>query len=690
MKTMKKITEFIFCACLGTFLLASCEKELPHQKVTPIDAPAEVSLSIDGVSETIGLMAPKTKAYNMTIKAKTKADQLLTFTIAADETKVAEYNAANGTDFEMVPEHAYEFSKTTFYLPRYNTEGTTATVTLKANGLPDDGKTRLLPVSIVKIEGDAETKMTASDSTVFITVYRVSLKDMKFENGKGTAEEPYIVEYATDLLAMHNDLKADEPTYIKLGADIDMQSLGEWMPVNLGENIKTIHLDGNGYKISNMYCNSSEKASLFGNLKGSVKNITFENCELVPGIDATGTGLIAGFATGAEFKNITVKNLTINSLGNNNHGKHLGGIVGIADGCSFENVNIEVNIPDQNEDGKNPRVVGGMAGLLQGKPSIVDNCHTKGYIFSNHYGGGLIGVVSAENQVITNCSAEVEMKTVGNLCGGFIGYANKGLTVTDSYAVGDHTSEGQFNYKGGFIGASQGGMTIKRCYHIGDYFNHSGTHIGGFVGNPGLASKDWNDNTLEGSSSFEDCFSQGKIFVSNGAHNKGRMQGGFIGVIEKAHGISLNRCYSTVSIESKGSNGGIGGIIGVATQTSTNLDISISFTMQDCIAWNEVISNDAPNISGGYSCGAICGAVAKQSTLTNNYRRADMKFTEVKAEGSYTLCDHANADALTPAGARCEYHGVAAPAGATCSQVAKSLNWPEDVWDLSGELPVLK
>ena len=39
---------------------------------------------------------------------------------------------------------------------------------------------------------------------------------------------------------------------------------------------------------------------------------------------------------------------------------------------------------------------------------------------------------------------------------------------------------------------------------------------------------------------------------------------------------------------------------------------------------------------------------------------------------------------------KCPYHGKAAPAGATCSDVAKSLNWPEDVWDLSGEMPKLK
>ena len=254
-------------------MLASCEKELPHRHVTPIDAPAEISLSIEGVNETIGLMAPKTRAFPITIKANTIADQLLTFTVAPNPDKVAEYNKANGTDYEMVPGDAYELSTKEFYLPRYNTVGSTGTVTIKANGLPDDGKTRVLPISITKIEGDAETKMTAADSTVFITVFRVSLADMKFEKGSGTEADPYIVEYANDMLAMNNDLKDGEPTYIKLGADIDMSSIEEWMPVNITEPYKTIHFDGDGHTISNMYSNATTMCSLFGAITGSVNSI---------------------------------------------------------------------------------------------------------------------------------------------------------------------------------------------------------------------------------------------------------------------------------------------------------------------------------------------------------------------------------------------------------------------------------
>ena len=36
------------------------------------------------------------------------------------------------------------------------------------------------------------------------------------------------------------------------------------------------------------------------------------------------------------------------------------------------------------------------------------------------------------------------------------------------------------------------------------------------------------------------------------------------------------------------------------------------------------------------------------------------------------------------------YHGKVAPASATVSSLAKQLKWDEKVWDLSGNLPVLK
>ena len=674
-------------------MLASCEEELPHRVVTPIDAPAEVSLSIDGVSETIGLMAPKTKAYTMTIKAATKADQLLTFTVGANPDKVAAYNAAHGTDYEMVPGEAYELSTKEFYLPRYNEKGSTGTLTLKANGLPDDGKTRVLPISITKVEGDSETTMTESDSPVYITVYRISLADIRFEKGQGTEADPYLVEYANDMLAMTNDLKSGEPTYIKLANDIDMSTIEEWMPVNITEPYKTIHFDGDGHTIKNLYSNSATKCSLFGAITGSVKNVTFEDCTLEPGTDQTGTGLVAGYAKNAVLENITIKNLTVNSLGNNNNGKFLGGLVGIAEGCTIKNVKVDLEVVDYDANGTIPRIVGGLAGILQEANSTVTGCETSGTIRAHHYGGGLIGVVKCENQEITNCVADVHVIGLvdnGNYNAGFIGYANKGLIVTDCGSKGDVDLLCK-NYGGGFIAGIQGNTTIKRCYSEGNVTNAIGTHVGAFIGNMGVKNGDWNDNTNAGNSLIEDCYCSGSLTVTAGNGSQGRMNSGFVAIVENINDVTVRRCYASGDVVTTGANGPCGGLFAMA-KSSTVTD-NINFTMEQCIAWNKKIVTENDNATT-WSSGAVIGVSNTLNTLTDNYRRADMEYVEVCSGTVFTLCDHENTTPSSPlpnpATNKLAYHGKAAPAGATCSSVAKSLNWPEDVWDLSGDMPKLK
>ena len=670
-------------------MLASCEEELPHRVVTPIDAPAEVSLSIDGVSETIGLMAPKTKAYTMTIKAATKADQLLTFTVGANPDKVAAYNAAHGTDYEMVPGEAYELTTKEFYLPRYNDKGSTGTLTLKANGLPDDGKTRVLPISITKVEGDSETTMTESDSTVYITVYRISLADIRFEKGQGTEADPYLVEYANDMLAMTNDLKSGEPTYIKLANDIDMSTIEEWMPVNITEPYKTIHFDGDGHTIKNLYSNAADMTSIFGVLKGSFKNVTIQDATLETGVSQAGSGVVAGKAIDAEIKDVTVKGLTINSVGgNNNNGKNAGGLVGIAENCTIKNVNVEVNFVDADADNKMPRALGGLVGWCTGKVSTIDNCHIKGTVFGHHYVGGLIGIVGVDGMEVTNSSADAKITTLGNYCGGFIGYVNKGFKVSGCSSKGTLTHSG--NYHGGFIGVCQGEAEIKRCSAGVDITNEKGTHVGAFIGNLGKGTSDYNDNTNLGNSLVEDCYATGSITVTNGNGNSGRMNAGFVAMIEKINDCTIRRCYASGDVIAN-ANGPIGGLVAGA-HMGAPLDGAVNFTMEKSIAWNGKIVSTPANTTT-WSSGAIIGTTAVNNTLTDNYRRADMEYVEKCDDTVWTPFDQENVSGSSPLpldGNKAPYHGKAAPAGATCSSVAKSLNWPEDVWDLSGDMPKLK
>lgn len=687
---MKRITKILFYVGVAATLFASCQKELPHRKVTLLDKPAELSLSIDGVEETIGLIAPKTKAYNIHVTAGSVSDQMLTVTIAPNPDKVAEYNDANNTNYDMVPGDAYEISNKTFLIPRYNTEGTTSTVTLKASGLPDDGLTRVLPITITKVEG--EDDFTVKDSTVFITVYRISTANIRFEKGTGTAADPFLVEVANDMYALNNDLKEGEPTYIKLATDIDMSTIEEWMPVNTTEPYKTIHFDGDGHTISNMYSNATTMCSLFGAIKGSVKNITFKDCTLEPGIDATGTGLVAGYAKDATFENITVNGLSIESVGGYyNNGKHAGGLVGRADNCTIKNVNVEVDYVDTEADNKMPMLVGGMVGRFEGGVSTVDNCHVKGSVMGWYLTGGFAGAVAVDGMEFTNCSADVALTTLKDYCGGFIGYANKGIKLTGCHASGTLITGG--NYQGGLIGACQGEAVIRKCSSSVNITNKTNTHVGVFIGNLGKGYTTCNDGTSLGGSLVEDCYATGSLTVTAGNGNSGRMNAGFIAIIENITDCIVRRCYSAGDVSAIGANGPISGFIAMIKMA--NVPDPMNCTVEQCLVWNKKIETSTTN-ANTWSSGAIVGVSSNTNTMTDCYRRADMEYIEKCGEDVYTLFDQENSSSSSPLAYdpakkyRCSYHGKAAPAGATCSQVAKTLGWSEEVWDLSGEMPKLK
>lgn len=690
---MKNILRTFIFAGAAVALLSSCEEEYPYQKVTPIDTPAAVSLTIDGVDEPIGLMAPKTKSYTIKIKAASIADDLLKFTIAADKDKVAEYNAANGTDYEMVPAEAYELSTTEFLLPRYNTVSSTATITLKASGLPDDGATRLLPITITKIEGAPETIMEAKDSTVYIQFYRKSLAGVKFEEGSGTEADPYIVRDHADMLAMINDLKSGETTYVRMEADVDMTELEEWMPVNAAEPYdKAVDFDGNGHVIKNLYSAAASMPSMFGVLTGKFCNVVFEDpvLDLNVGTSDAGAGLLAAKAVNAEISNVTVNGLLLNSTGgNNNNGKHLGGLVGIADGCTFDDIDVEVEFIDADGDGKMPRIAGGLVGMCTGNTSTFNDCHVKGSVYGHHYVGGLIGMLGADNATVTDCSADVDVKTIGNFGSGFIGYANKGLNVSGCHSTGTLSHSG--NYHGGFIGTIQGEAMISRCWSGVEITNVKGTHVGAFIGNLGKGSSDCNDNKNLGNTTVEDCYATGSITVTQGSGNSGRMNSGFIAMIEKVSDVTIRRCYASGDVIAN-SNGPVAGLVAGA-KTDKIADESINFTMSECIAWNGKIVSTPANATT-WSSGAIIGVSNLTNTLKDNYRNPKMEYIEYHGETTWDVYDQENTSPSSPLAMPAEnkapYHGKAAPAGSTISSVAKMLGWSEDVWDLSGDAPVLR
>ena len=120
---------------------------------------------------------------------------------------------------------------------------------------------------------------------------------------------------------------------------------------------------------------------------------------------------------------------------------------------------------------------------------------------------------------------------------------------------------------------------------------------------------------------------------------------------------------------------------------------------EGCIAWNMLLKSDfVPDTNEHYSSGIIIGGTAIKNYLVNCWRKADIDFQDCAKNvelGGYAPFDQEDANPDTPmvkgAGTYAyAYHGKAAAAGKTLSQVAQEIGWSAEVWDFSADLPKLK
>ncbi len=663
---------------LSALLAAACTQEYDYQKKQKISTPANFTITIDSMEDTVVLMSPRTKSYTVKVTANSVADDILTLTIGSDPTKIAAYNRAHGTSFDAIPGDAFSLTKDQLILPRYNKVSSTTVLTLNSAAMPDDNTAHLLPLTITKIEGTSPTSLSQTDSTFFILFRRRALPASGFELGTGTEADPYIIRNQTELTCVPRALKSGQTTFFKMEADVDLNSYEDWVPANSASPYDmAIDFDGGGHKISNFFCNAESMPSFVGVLVGSIHDVTFENPVL--DVNASRAGLLgaqAGTADGAkaEIKNVNVTGMKINVVGTT---EGVGGLVGQAYNTTFSKVKVGANIIDADDDHKVPSSIGGLVGVVW-SGCLFSECETSGALHANQRGGGLIGYIrdTAEDIKVEKCSSSVEIVNESQNAGGLIGlaYAPK-LTVTDSHATGDVTTLAS-HYAGGLIGSMNGTSTIQRCYATGNILCNGGNHNGGLIGNAARTT---------GDSLIEDCYATGNVTLKA---SNGRMAGGLVGVIENKTGITIRRCYASGDIKSEYSV--VGGLVAFAK--SGTLTDNINFILENSIAWNKVIScpTAAPTT---WSSGAVIAVSNVYNTLTNNYRRPDMTFSD---GSDFGLFDSPNVSASAPLKDAEKvtyyypYHGIAAPAGSTISSVAKTLGWPTDIWDLSGDAPKLK
>ena len=511
--------------------------------------------------------------------------------------------------------------------------------------------------------GLTATQDVVSDASTAVQSPSITLDNKEWAgegivvSGPGTAETPYLIASAEDLLAMGEKLveNAEDYVYFRLTADIDMAGK-DWTPLVSKNAVYPLQFDGAGHTIANLSVKGGEQFPSFaGVLAGSVHDVVFDH-PVIASSSASETGVVAGWAgrsagdITASIYNVTVKDASIT---------------------------LPASAP-----------AGMIAG--QGMKVSIRNCKASGTIDKAvSCTGGILGNIALadEGSVIEGCSftGSIDLPAAGDYNGGIVGAIRKGakdVRISGCKVEADFTSGTSKGYIGGILGANWNGNTgtvIEKC-------SYSGTIKTAETGNGGSG--------LAGICGYtqavviRNCRSEGTITQCNYGI------GGIAGTVFE--NVTIEHCFSSMTLHSRH---GTGGIAGRADNNVNASDATTGYndTFRGCIAWNPSISSRLNIGSGNLSSGAVVGKCVSKNIHSGCIRRPDMVF-DCYAEDAYdVLFDQEDNDAsgamfipVSLGQYYWPYHGKVAAVGKTASAVARDLGWDESVWDLSGNEPVLK
>ena len=266
--------------------------------------------------------------------------------------------------------------------------------------------------------------------------------------GKGTEADPYQISTAADLTQVYRK------GYYKLMNDIDLTDyINQFSPTEGWQSIgrdgsETIHFDGNGHKITGLWCNSTrDNTGLFSCFaNGVIKNLAVETSSGKPVKGGANTGILIG-----KMINGTIENCKV--TGSVADGTPIGGIVGLLDGGKILECQASVTITCE---GKNA-FIGGLVGELSGD---IEQSFSKGTLTCTGETaniGGLVGMSKTGSNITNSYSTALVNSTY---CAAGIVANNYGV-VDKCYASGNMSSK---NYGAGVVGYNIGeGAVVKNC-----------------------------------------------------------------------------------------------------------------------------------------------------------------------------------------------------------------------------------
>lgn len=360
----------------------------------------------------------------------------------------------------------------------------------------------------------------------------------EFACGSGTKLSPYIILNGEQLARLSFIVGSNDKDYTgkyyKLGADIllndgkvidqkgalvaDSTELHKWTPIGNSSVAFTGHFDGAGYKISGMFINTtSSHNGLFGNVSGSVSNLTVENSWVTGG---KYTGGIVGYNTG-NLKNLANKSSVTSISGSvggvigssmNSYGKvslidsifnfgvvkgknDVGGVLGFID-------RIKLTHAENYGLVEGEKYTGGIWGGAKSTTVEANNLLNRGNITGEEYVGGIAGYCGhygVGSSYSAKCGSLKNVKNEGSIEGAFFVGGIAGTFGGSANSVSNTAIISGSNYIGGLFGNADFSTTTS-LYNTGDVAGSK--YVGGIIGynKEGVTSSAYSTGSVDGDS----------------------------------------------------------------------------------------------------------------------------------------------------------------------------------------------
>lgn len=295
----------------------------------------------------------------------------------------------------------------------------------------------------------------------------------------------------------------------------------------------------------------------------------------------------------------------------------------------FANVNFE-NVSVTGDNITRAGTVAGQAGE-DAYPAVIENVTVTGTInagsTTNQHTGGICSTMEGNRSRISRCSVDADIKAYWSAAG-ICGYLAVGAKVSECRFSGNITTGSR---AGGIVGQMKFG-TVENCHSSGRLDSGETTSI---TGNPGPNG--------------------GIVAYTTPPGNADRP-------------ALISYCYSECWQTTRNQAGGILGYVEPATQLTR---------IEHCIAWNECVKSTQAPRSGRVS------GFFKQATALDCWARPDMKI-EIINNPAITE----DGDITVPTTLD-RYNGLTAT-GTLIETARDVVRFKPEIWDMSGERPVLK